>query len=416
MQIFKFGGASIADSSRIAKVSNIIKAKATPKTILVVSAIANVTNELEKITFAYFHKEENLFALFDQLKQKHLEVCADLFDSTHPVFDELNDKMVELEWFLEDENQDDYNYCYDQIVSLGEIFSTTIIHHYLGTQGLANIWLDARDIIRTDNNYRNASIDWDITKSNINKATEKYFARENLIVTQGFIGGSSENFNTTLGREGSDFTASIFAHCAKAEKITVWKDVQGIMTADPKLFPDASYIEKISYSEILEMADAGAKVLHPKTMRPLEVFNIPLQVKSFINPEFEGTLISKNGPSQYPPLIMLKENQVYIYLSPKSFDQKLRLELIFTIFSSFNTRINFIHRAAVNTYLCFEQNDRFEEIITSLSSHFIHEVKRGLTLVHIRHPEDETVQRICGAREKIIEIKTPNAYKCILGN
>ncbi len=413
MQVFKFGGASIANIDRIKNVAKIITEKATSPTIIVVSAMGKMTNALEKLNAAYVSKSEKINEDFQYIKDFHYQLVDALFESSHQIREVLNDHFVEMEWLLEEEPNPNIDYCYDQIVSMGEILSTKIVFHYLQSEGLSIKWLDVRDMIRTDNQYRSAGVDWDATTKAIKHNIGKNIENLPLIITQGFIAGSSENFTTTLGREGSDFTASIFAYALDASSVTVWKDVPGIMTADPSLFDDARFIPSLSYTEILEMADAGAKVLHPKTMRPIQDKSIPLHVKSFLDPDTKGTLISDQGPADYPPLIMCKTQQVYMNLSPSSFDKPLHFDMLFEIFKRYNTSINHIQRSAINIYVCFDENRQFDALLGELSQWFNCQHQKGLTLVNIRHPNEATILKMIDGKETLLEQKSKQVYKAI---
>ncbi len=413
MQVFKFGGASIANVDRIKNVAKIVAKKATGPTVIVVSAMGKITNALEKLNQSYVAQDEDMTSRLDSIKQFHYDIVDELFDAPSQIRDILNDHFVELEWILEEAPNPNIDYCYDQIVSMGEILSTKLLAHYLTFQGLPVKWLDVRDMIRTDNNYRSARVDWEASSKGIHQAISKTIDQHSLIITQGFIAGSSENFTTTLGREGSDFTASIFGYVLDATAVTVWKDVPGIMTADPNIFPDASFISHLSYAEILEMADAGAKVLHPKTMRPIKAKKIPLHVKSFISPDDPGTLISENGPDHYPPLIMIKTNQVFMNLSPKSFDQHLQFDTLFEKFKALSTSINFVQRSAINIYVCFDQNSRFKKLFDELNAVFNCEYSEGLSLVNVRHPSADTIAKMSHGKEVIMEQRTQQVYRAI---
>jgi aspartate kinase len=284
LKVFKFGGASVSSIERIKNLTDILKNHAGEKLLIVISAMGKTTNALEKVVDAFFNKEkEEALQLFLTIKNEHLAMFFKLTDqtasaSTNP----LNDFFTEVEWLLHDKPVRNYDYYYDQIVPVGELLSTNIVSHYLNKAGIKNKWIDVRDIIRTDNNFRDANIDWHFTKEKVQEVIQPLFEVGDIVLTQGFIGATDENQNTTLGREGSDYTAAVFANLLDAESQTIWKDVQGVMNADPKLYGKAQWIKELSYKEVIEMAYYGAQVIHPKTIKPLQNKNIPLFVKSFL--------------------------------------------------------------------------------------------------------------------------------------
>ena len=284
VKVFKFGGTSIKDVQGIKKIGEILKRHSDEQLVIVFSAMGKVTNMLEQVVEAYVQNSTDATQALQKVKDFHENIINDLFAKEHSIFNEVNNLFVEIEWVLEEEPSQDYAYDYDQIVSIGEFLSTRIMSAYLSQIGFENTWLDARDLIRTDNLYRNAKVDWETTTTFI-----KNTIKAKRTVTQGFIGCTSENFTTTLGREGSDFTAAILAYCLDATEVVIWKDVPGMMNADPKHFEDATLLNKVSFDEAIELAFFGAKVIHPKTIQPLKKKNIPLQIKSFINEVNEGT-------------------------------------------------------------------------------------------------------------------------------
>ena len=288
MKVYKFGGASIKDAEGIRNISQLVLNENVEPLIIVVSAMGKTTNMLEKVVNDYYaNNSPNL----DEVKLYHYSILKELFDKSHSIFDDVNNLFVEIEWAIEDAPTSTYNYEYDQIVSVGELLSTKIVSAFLEQEGFANKWIDARDIIRTDNTYRNARVDWNSTKCNI----AKYISNSEVFLTQGFIGCTSENFTTTLGREGSDFTAAILGYATDAEEVTIWKDVDGMLNADPRYFRDAKLLNQLSFTEAIELAYFGAKVIHPKTIQPLKEKNISLKIKSFLNPNNEGTIIFEDA-------------------------------------------------------------------------------------------------------------------------
>lgn len=290
MRVFKFGGASVKDADGIKNVYDVLQKVGYEDVILVVSAMGKTTNALEVVIKNYFDKSTELNSSVQEIKKYHNQILLDLFeDEKHEVFTAVKALFSELEYFLAHNKSPNYNFVYDQIVSFGELISTTILSHFMNYKGIQTQWLDVRNFIKTDATYRDAEVDWDATQQNISKNVK----RKILNITQGFLGADENNFTTTLGREGSDYTAGIFAYCLNAESVTIWKDVPGVMNADPRYFENASLLNQISYREAIELAFYGATVIHPKTLQPLQKKEIPLYVKSFINPLLKGTCVSK---------------------------------------------------------------------------------------------------------------------------
>ena len=295
MKVFKFGGASVKDAAAVKNLASVLQLFPNEDLVVVISAMGKMTNALEKVVHAYFHDKENAHPLLDEVKQYHHTIMDELFaDTTHPVFEKVNNFFVEIDWVLDEEPRST-GFVYDQVVSIGELISTTIVSAYLNSIAIKNVWQDVRDVLQTDNTYREAKVNWELSSDLISKRIPLLFTSENhIIITQGFIGSTSENYTSTLGREGSDYTASIFAHILNAESVSIWKDVPGVLNADPKFFNDAQKLEQISYLDAIELAYYGASVIHPKTIKPLENKNIPLYVKSFVNPTSKGTLIARD--------------------------------------------------------------------------------------------------------------------------
>src|ERR1051326_532959 len=321
MKVFKFGGASVNSADRISKLGDILKKYSGEKILVVISAMGKTTNALENVALAYYQgKKEEALKLFDNVKEQHLTIAKQLLANCQPWENRLRDFFTEAEWLLYDKPQKDYDYYYDQVVCTGELLSTTIISFYLTEIGVDNNWFDVRDVIRTDDNFRDANIDWEFTSSKVEDYVLPLFSDRNILLTQGFIGATDENESTTLGREGSDYTAAVFANMLNAESQTIWKDVESVMNADPKQFPEAKSISELNYNEVIEMAYYGAQVIHPKTIKPLQNKNIPLLVKCFLDPNLPGTIIhNKPLPVDLPPIIVLKEKQAMIEMISKDF-------------------------------------------------------------------------------------------------
>src|SRR5882724_8535264 len=320
MNVFKFGGASVNSVERIRNLGEILRRFPQQNLVVIVSAMGKTTNALEKVVDAFYQdKKEEALQLFEQVKKQHLTTANYLLVTRYLSCErQLKDFFTEVEWLLHDKPVREYDYYYDQVVCTGELLSTSIISHYLDEINIQNKWMDVRDIIRTDNNFRDANIDWKETSTNV-QSLQNAFSSQQVFLTQGFIGATDENESTTLGREGSDYTAAIFANMLDAESLTIWKDVVAVMNADPKQFPDTQSIAGLNYAEVIEMAYYGAQVIHPKTIKPLQNKNIPLHVRCFLQPELAGTIISNKPVHKLPPVIVVKEKQVLLELSSKDF-------------------------------------------------------------------------------------------------
>jgi len=322
MKVFKFGGASVNSIERIQNLKKLLHGFSGEQLMIIISAMGKTTNALEKVVEAFFagNKEEAL-QLFEGVKKQHLTTAKYIL-VTHfnACLEQLNNFFTEVEWMLHDKPVRAFDYYYDQVVCVGELLSTCIISHYLNEMNIINKWLDVRDIIRTDDNFRDATIDWDYTMQKVDQLTTNYKPQTtNIFITQGFIGSTDENESTTLGREGSDYTAAIFANLLNAESLTIWKDVEGVMSADPKQFPDAQLISELSFDEVIEMAYYGAQVIHPKTIKPLQNKGIPLHVKCFLDASLAGTTIYKKQVKNLPPIVIIKQNQALMHLHSQDF-------------------------------------------------------------------------------------------------
>ncbi|HEY9003755.1 MAG TPA: aspartate kinase [Mucilaginibacter sp.] len=388
MLVFKFGGASVKDAAGVINLSNIVKKYEGKQLLIVVSAMGKTTNALEKLTKAYINSSDDLHAVFDEIKEYHFNIVKELFAPNHPVFNEVANTFVEIDWMIEDEPHADHDFIYDQIVSIGELVSTRIVAVYLNQVGVKTQWLDVRGYVHTDNNYREGNVNWDKTRSSISQEIPALLDK-GVIVTQGFLGGTSENFTTTLGREGSDYTASIFASCLNAESVTTWKDVPGILNADPKHFADTVKFNELTYAEAIEMTYYGASVIHPKTIKPLQNAKIPLLVKSFNDPAAEGTIIKESAEMHFDkPVIILKQNQVLLSISAKdySFISEVHLSEIFKLFAQNNIKANVMQTSALSFSVCFDLNqERFEKLLASFSQDFKVRYNSELTLITVRH-------------------------------
>jgi len=404
MKIFKFGGASVKDAIGIKNVYDVLQQAGYEDVLLVVSAMGKTTNALEIVIKNYFEKSHELNSSVQEIKKYHNQIVLDLFENDKdPVFAAVNEQFSDLEYFLAHNKSPNYNFVYDQVVSYGELISTTILSHFMNFTGIKTQWLDVRNFIKTDANYRDADVNWELTQKNI----AKNIAPKILNITQGFLGSDQNNFTTTLGREGSDYTAAIFAYCLNAESVTIWKDVPGVMNADPRFFENACLLNQISYREAIELAFYGASVIHPKTLQPLQKKEIPLYVKSFINPLLKGTSVSK-GVDLEPllPCFIVKRNQLLISLSSIdfSFIMEENISEIFGLFHEYKLKVNLIQNSAISFSVCVEDKfDNFKELNAILSKKFKVDFEENVTLYTIRHFDDTAAKTV--ENDKIVLLK-----------
>lgn len=419
MKVFKFGGASVNNVERIARLGDILKRFSTEKILVVVSAMGKTTNALEKVVNAFYEgKKDEALQLFGLVRQLHLTTAKQLLVTRYPQCEKrLKDFFTEAEWLLYDKPQRTYDYYYDQIVCTGELLSTTIISFYLDEIGVTNKWFDVRDAIRTDDNFRDANIDWEFTCTKVLDSVVPFFAHDNIVLTQGFIGATDENESTTLGREGSDYTAAVFANLLDADSQTIWKDVESVMNADPKQFPDAQPIAELNYSEVIEMAYYGAQVIHPKTIKPLQNKNIPLYVKCFLNPALPGTIIH-NGPLRnLPPIIVLKEKQAMIEMISKdfSFVGEHHVAKLYELLGKIKIKPNLTQNTAISFIAVLDDRiDKIEKLAFEVSDIFDVKVMKDLTLLTIRHYSKETVQKLTEGKTILLRQQTTDTIQMLM--
>ncbi|MNX79688.1 Bifunctional aspartokinase/homoserine dehydrogenase 1 [compost metagenome] len=353
--------------------------------------------------------------MLEKAKVFHFNILSNLFeDHNHPIFDEIANCFVEIEWILEEEPQDSFDYLFDQIVSTGEIVSSKILAAYLNHIGVNSKWLDARNYIMTDNTYTEAQVNWEKTEAII-QAEIPHILQEYVGITQGFIGSTSENFTTTLGREGSDYSAAIFAACLDAQHVTIWKDVPGVLNADPKWFEKTELIPELSYTDAIELTYYGATVIHPKTIKPLQNKNIQLNVRSFLNPEVPGTKIKSTNVSLPVPSFIFKVNQILISISPRdfSFIVEDNLRDIFNLFHQFRIKLNMMHNSAINFSVAVDDTGQnIIDVLEELKKKFKVNIETGLELITIRYYNQETINRVLVNKEVISELK--DTYTCQL--
>jgi aspartate kinase len=417
-QVFKFGGASVKDAEGVRNLTDILR-KYTPKNLLVVvSAMGKTTNALEELNEAYMAGESRTTALFEAIKAYHWAIVADLFpDSKHAIYDDLANTFVEIDWILEEHPHPDADFNYDQLVSIGEVLSTKIVAHFVQSSSISCKWVDARNYIQTDNTYREGQVDWEKTTQLIRQSLPPILQKE-IAITQGFIGTTSENFTTTLGREGSDYSAAIFAYGLKAESLTIWKDVPGVLNADPKLFSDTQKYEQLSYAEALEMTYYGATVIHPKTIKPLQNAGISLLVKPFNAPNESGTLISDKADNQnLIPAIIVKKNQVLISISTTdfSFITENHLSELFATFAQLHIKLNTMQISALSFSVCIDYDaKRFQKLQELLAKSFKFKYNEALELITIRHFTTEKIDELSAGRKVYMEQLSRNTAQLVV--
>ncbi len=411
MKVFKFGGASISNPERIKNVANLLKDHRSTKTLIVISAMGKTTNALEKVVKAYFDGDnETALALFQQVKDNHLDLVKYLITLRWQAAEnQLKDFFTEVEWMLHDKPVRDYDYYYDQVVCCGELLSSSIVATYLQEEKLNVKWIDVRDIIRTDDNFRDASVNWAYTADRVQQDVQPLFDTYDIVVTQGFIAATDENESITLGREGSDYSAAIFANLLPAESVTIWKDVPAVMSADPKEFADAVNIPALTYTEVIEMAFYGAQVIHPKTIKPLQNKKIPLLVKSFLDPELPGTIISSEPVRNLPPVIVVKQNQVLMHFKSKdfSFVEDKPIASLHRLFTELKMKPNLTQNTAISLLCCFDDHpEKIDSLAGGAAEIFDVVLEKNLELLTVRHYDEATMARLTKDRIIVLEQRT----------
>lgn len=395
MEVFKFGGASVRYAESIKNVVSVLRKTGLDNKVVVFSAMGKTTNMLEKVIRDYFEEKSVLNASIAAVKNCHWQIAGVLFPSEdHPVFTKINSYIEDLITFLERNRSPNYDYVYDQIICFGELLSSTIISEYFGLVGIENTWIDVRNLIKTDDTYREAQINWEETQAMIGAGINP----SKLTVTQGFIASDANNFNTSLGREGSDYSAAVLAYCLNAENVTIWKDVEGVLNGDPRVFPHTRLLEQISYEEAIELAFYGASVIHPKTLQPLQRKEIPLFVKSFYHPENEGTQVC-SGPAVYPeiPCFIVKNKLVLISLSSLdfSFIVEKNISEIFALFAQYQVKVDLIQNSAISFSVCVENKfNTIEKLFAHLKAKYKVSYNSNVSLYTIRHFDQKSIATI----------------------
>lgn len=404
MRIFKFGGASVKDADGIKNVVEVLRQVGYENTLLVVSAMGKTTNAMETVVNTYFEDKKAVSGVIHDVLKYHNDILIDLFEhEKHPIFQTIKTLFDEVQGFLIWNKSPKYNFVYDQVIGYGELVSTTILSAYFNEIGIKNNWLDVREFIKTDDNYRDVAINWEKTQQNVNKIIDKKL----LNITQGFIGSDDNNFMTTLGREGSDYSAAILAYCLNATEVTIWKDVPGVLNADPRYFENAQLLNQISYREAIELAFYGASVIHPKTLQPLQRKEIPLHVKSFINPMNKGTVVGKGvGIEPKVPCFIVKKNQVLMKLSSLdfSFIVEENISQLFKLLHDHKMKVDLIQNSAISFSVCFDNKfGRLHELLDTLKGKFKVVHQEGVSLYTIRHFDTESITSLQKDKEILLE-------------
>ncbi|MDT0294812.1 aspartate kinase [Mesonia ostreae] len=411
MRIFKFGGASIKNAEGVKNLASVLEKTGCENKVVVISAMGKITNALEKVIEIYFEKEK---IDLDYLKSYHLEILTDLFESrSHRVYTEVNTLFGELESFLKRNKSPNYDYVYDQVISFGELISTTIVSIFLNDNHIKNEFLDARNLVKTNQVYRDAKVNWDATCKKINTAIQS----DKLYITQGFIASDVHNFTTTLGREGSDYTAAIFAYCLKAEDVTIWKDVDGVFNGDPRVFENTTLLNEVSYTEAIELAFYGASIIHPKTLQPLQKREIPLIVKSFYHPENAGTLVS-NGNKINPliPCFIVKKNLVLISLSALdfSFFVEENISEVFALLHQYQLKVDVIQNSAISFSVVVDNRfNQVDKLINHLKGKFRVSFNKNVSLYTIRHFTESAINQIEKDKEVLLKQLTRETVQLV---
>ncbi|MCB9080716.1 MAG: aspartate kinase [Lewinellaceae bacterium] len=406
VKVFKFGGSSLKDAEAIKHVGNILQGFSKENLIIVVSAMGKTTNALEKVVEAHARQDGTARGLLEDVKATHYRIMDALLPKDHDAYALVNDVFVEVDWVLDEAPHENYDYMYDQIIGVGELVSSRIVHAYLNQVNLPAQWLDARDVILTDDIFREGWVQWDETEERAAKVARPMIENGGFVVTQGFIASTTENFTTTLGREGSDYTAAIFSYCLDAESMTIWKDVPGVLTADPRLFENVVKIDRLSYREAIEMTYFGAKVIHPKTIKPLQNKSIPLFVKSFIDPAGEGTYIGNDVDDTYPPIVAVEKDQALLQISTRdfSFVAEHHMSYLFSIIADLRLQVNAMQNSAISFNVCVNDiDDKVDRFAALIQEQFKVVIDRNLELLTVRHFHQDVLENL--RRGKIVMLE-----------
>lgn len=419
MKVFKFGGASVKDANGVRNVIKVLSLFPKQELVIVISAMGKTTNALEKVAFSYWNKDGKTRELLGEVRSYHEQIMDELgFTKEDGVRGEVENSFVEIEWLLDEEPSKSYAFVYDQIVSHGELMSTRIVSAFLNKHDMKNEWMDVRDVLQTDNTYREGKVNWELSEKLIKEKTTELLRKHRRVITQGFIGATSENFTTTLGREGSDYTAAIFSYCLNAEEMLVWKDVPGVLSSDPRYSKEAIKLEQISYHDAIELTYYGATVIHPKTIKPLENKNIPLRVCSFLSPSDKGTSIG-NYKATRPlvPCFIYKFDQILFSISSKdfSFIAEESMSRIFHHFSKHGIKINLMQNSALSFSVCVD-NDPFKipGLLDDLKKDFKVLYNEQLQLITIRHYYPSTIEEITKGKDVLLEQRSRQTAQVVI--
>lgn len=404
MRVFKFGGASVNDADGVRNVVNVLNEVGYDNTLVVISAMGKTTNTMESLVTAYFEDKRRIPIVIQEIMDFHTTILSELFEKKdHPIYEKIQTLFEEVKGFLAWNKSPKYAFVYDQVVGYGELISTNIVSAYMNETGLANTWHDVRELIKTDNSYRDAQVNWERTEAEVRAKVDM----SKLNITQGFLGSDDNNFTTTLGREGSDYTAAILAYCLDAKSVTIWKDVPGVLNADPRNFEKTELLDKISYREAIELAFYGASVIHPKTLQPLQRKEIPLQVKSFLNPLDNGTTVGEGkGISPLIPCFIVKKNQVLLKLSTLdfSFIVEDNISEIFKLFHDHRLKVDLIQNSAISFSVCLDNKfGGLQSILKELETKFKVVCHEDVSLYTIRHFDDAAVKSLQNGRSVLVE-------------
>ncbi|MDZ4758976.1 MAG: aspartate kinase [Bacteroidota bacterium] len=418
MQVFKFGGASVKDAEAVRNVGNIITRYTDEPLLVVVSAMGKMTNAFEKLIESYYKQKPDLMENYQAIKDFHQNIINDLLvDQRSETYDDIDNLFLELECILETPAESSYDYTYDQIVCFGELISTRIISTWLNGHGLKNRWMDCRNFICTDTNHLEAHVDWPATEDIIQKKLLP-IVKKQLVITQGFIGRSADLSTTTLGRDGSDYSAAIFAYGLGANSVTIWKDVPGVMNADPKKYEGAELVNHLSFKEAIELAYYGANVIHPKTIQPLRKKGLPLYVKSFYEPELKGTEINNIEQSNPQSFYIHKDKQALLSFSTKdfSFITEEHLSQIFTEFKQHNIRVNLMQNSAISFSVCVNASGHLEEVLDKLKTSFEIDVKNNVELLSVKNTTFEKNNLMLKNKTVLLEQKNQDMIQYAVMN
>lgn len=415
MHIFKFGGASVKDAAGVKNLLRVLQNQGYNNVLLVVSAMGKTTNAFEQVVKAYLEKDEKLDTYLLEVKTYHTKLISDLFsDKNHAILFEIEHIFGLLKGFMLANRSTNYSFVYDQIVSFGELLSTKIISSYLNEVGVKNQWLDVRQVVVTNDEYRDAKVDWKETKYRIVNTVKK----GKLYITQGFLGATADNFTSTLGREGSDYTAAIFAYCLKAQDVTIWKDVPGVLNADPREFSDTKLLTQISYKEAIEMAFYGASVIHPKTLKPLENESIPLYVRSFIDLNAPSTTVKKGADiNPITACYVVKKQQIYLQIAALDFSFMVEHNIshLFQLLDKHRLKVNLIQNSALSFKVCVEDKyNHFDLFLTEIADDYKVEYFKDVTLFTIRHFDENVINTIEKNKQILLEQRSENTIQFIV--